>query len=78
MAARYTQAGWMEQKGVLRRFALAARALAQHRTGMSRAIRNLVILLVVLVGGLYLLSTLAHEQPQKRIEKSVPNEALGR
>lgn len=45
---------------------------------MSPAIRNLVILLVVLAGGVYFLSTLAHEQPQKRVEKSVPNEALGR
>lgn len=44
---------------------------------MSRAVRNLVILLVVLAGGLYFLSTLAHEQPQKRVEKPVPNEALG-
>lgn len=44
---------------------------------MSRAVRNLVILLVLLVGGLYFLSTLAHEQPQKRVEKPVPDEALG-
>jgi hypothetical protein len=78
MAARYTQGGSKEQNGAMRRFALAARALAQHRTGMSPAIRNLVILLVVLAGGVYFLSTLAHEQPQKRVEKSVPNEALGR
>lgn len=68
----------MEQNGAMRRFALAASALAQHRTGMSRAVRNIVILLVVLAGGLYFLSTLAHEQPQKRVEKTVPNEALGR
>lgn len=43
---------------------------------MSRLIRNIVILLVVVVGGLYFLSTLASEKPQTRVEKPVANETL--
>jgi hypothetical protein len=44
---------------------------------MSRLVRNLVILLVLVGGVLYFLSTRASEQPQTRVEKPVPNEALG-
>jgi hypothetical protein len=43
---------------------------------MPRLVRNLVIVLVLLAGALYFLSTRATEQPQTRVEKPVPNEAL--
>lgn len=43
---------------------------------MSRLIRNLIILLVIIGGILYFLSTRAGEQPQTRVEKPVANEAL--
>ena len=66
----------MGQKAVTYRFTLAVIAPATHRKFMSRLIRNLVILLVVLGGGLYFLSTLASEKPQTRVEKPVANETL--
>ncbi|WP_182911828.1 hypothetical protein [Sphingomonas cavernae] len=44
---------------------------------MSRLIRNLIILLVIIGGALYFLSTLASEKPQTRVEKPVANETLG-
>ncbi|MCJ8157624.1 hypothetical protein [Sphingomonas sp. LaA6.9] len=44
---------------------------------MSRLIRNLIILLVIIGGALYFLSTLASEKPQTRVEKPVANEILG-
>ena len=43
---------------------------------MSRAATILIVVLVVLVGGLYLLSTLDAEQPLTRVEKPIANEAL--
>ena len=38
---------------------------------MSRGLLMLVVLLVLLVGGLFLLSGRAHEKPQVRVEKAV-------
>jgi len=43
---------------------------------MSRAATLLIVLLVVLVGGLFFLSTMDAEQPLTRVEKPVANEAL--
>lgn len=44
---------------------------------MPRLVRNLVIALVLIGGVLYFLSTMASEKPLGRVEKPVPNEALG-
>jgi len=38
---------------------------------MSRTVLSLVVILVVLVGGLFLLAGRAHEKPQVRVEKAV-------
>ena len=43
---------------------------------MSRLLRNLIILLVLIGGLLYFLSTLASEKPLTRVEKPVTNETL--
>ncbi len=39
---------------------------------MSRLLVLILVVLVVLAGGLFGLSTLAHEKPLKHVEKAVP------
>lgn len=39
---------------------------------MSRLVVTLIVLLVLVVGGLFLFSSLAHEKPPVRVEKVVP------
>ena len=38
---------------------------------MSRMLVTVIVVLIVLVGGLFLLSNRAHEKPQTRVEKAV-------
>ena len=38
---------------------------------MSRLVVSLVVVLVVVVGGLFLLASRAHERPTARVEKAV-------
>ncbi|MEG3086047.1 hypothetical protein [Sphingomonas sp. PB4P5] len=39
---------------------------------MSRLVVTLIVVVVLVIGGLFLLSGLAHEKPPVRVEKVVP------
>jgi hypothetical protein len=43
-----------------------------------RSMTVLILLIVLVGGGLWYLSTMDVEQPQTRVEKIVPNEKLGK
>lgn len=45
---------------------------------MSRSATLLIVVLVVIIGGFYVLSTIDAEQPQTRVEKPIANEALAK
>ena len=44
----------------------------------SKAPLVLILLMLALVGGLWWLSTIDTEQPQTRVEKTIPNDRLGK
>lgn len=49
---------------------------ARRRSPLSGLITVLVVVLVLLAGGMWFLSTLATEKPLARVEKPVSNEIL--
>ncbi|NNM76738.1 hypothetical protein HJG53_07485 [Sphingomonas sp. ID1715] len=49
-----------------------------RRSSASRLPIVLVLLLLVVLGGLYWLSTVDTEKPLTRVEKTIPNDRLGK